>query len=91
MVEPSTVGTSTSGMKETKLPVSHSWSWYTRWLSSVMVVFLKKSMSSGIFSSAIFVVPRVGEEEATIVVLSVPDSCPESLALADEATGATGA
>jgi hypothetical protein len=43
------------------------------------------------FLLAIFVVPRVGEEEATIAVLSVPESCPESSALADEATRAAGA
>jgi hypothetical protein len=55
------------------------------------VVFLKKLASSGIPPSAIFAVPRVGEEEAAIAVLSVSESCPESSALADEATRAVGA
>jgi hypothetical protein len=91
MVEPSTVGTSTSGMKETKLLVSHPRLWYAWWSSSVMVVFLKKSMSSGISPSTIFVVPRVGEEEATIAVLSVSESCLESSAWADVAMRAVGA
>jgi hypothetical protein len=62
-------------------------------LSTVVVrsvVFLKKSVSSGISPSAIFVAPRVGEEEVVIVVLSVPESCPESSTLADEAMRAAG-
>jgi hypothetical protein len=88
MVEPSTVGTSTSGMKETKLLVSHPRSWYARRSSSVTIVFLKKSVSYEISPFAIFVVPRVGEEEATIAVLSALESCPESSALADGAMGA---
>jgi hypothetical protein len=91
MVEPSTVGTSTSGIKGTKLPVSHPRSWYARRSSLVTVVFLKKSVSSGISTSAIFVAAQVGEEEAAIVVLSTPKSCPESSALADGAMGAAGA
>jgi hypothetical protein len=90
MVEPSRVGTSTSGMKETKLPVSHPRSWYVRWLSSVMVVFLKKLVSLGISPTTILVAPRVGEE-AAIAALSALESCPESSALADGATGAVGA
>jgi hypothetical protein len=36
------------------------------------------------------VAPRVGEEEATIAVLSALESCPESSALADGAMGAAG-
>jgi hypothetical protein len=91
MVEPSTIETSTLGMKETKLPVSHPRSWYTRWSSSVTTVFLKKSVSSGISPSAIFAEPRVGEEEVAITVLSVPESCPESSALADAAKSSGGA
>jgi hypothetical protein len=55
------------------------------------VVFLKKSVSSRISLSAIFVVPRVGEEEAAIAVLSISELCPESSALADKVTRATGA
>jgi hypothetical protein len=43
------------------------------------------------FPSAIFVAPRVGEEEAAITVFSAPESCPESSALTDGATGAAGA
>jgi hypothetical protein len=81
MVEPSTVGMSTSGMKETKV---------TGQPSTVVVrsaaIFLKKLVSSGISPSAIFAVTRVGEEEVAIAVLSVPESCPESSALADVAT-----
>jgi hypothetical protein len=89
MVELSTVGTSTSGMKETKLPVSHPRSWYARRSSSVTVVFLKKLVSSGI-SPSTMVAPRVGEEEAAIAVLSTLESCSESSSLTDEAIGATG-
>jgi hypothetical protein len=85
------VGTSTSGMKETKLPVSHPRSWYARRSSSVTIVFLKKSVSSGISPFTIIVAPRVGEEEVAIVVLSAPDSCPESSALVGRATSAAGA
>jgi hypothetical protein len=77
-------------MKETKLPVSHQRLWYAQQSSSVTVVFLKKSMSSGISPAAILVAPRVGEE-AAIAVLSAPESCLESSALADGATGAAGA
>jgi hypothetical protein len=62
MVEPSMVGTSTSGIKKTKLPGSHPRSWYARRSSSVTVVFLKKSVSYGIPPSAILVAPRVGEK-----------------------------
>jgi hypothetical protein len=40
---------------------------------------------------AILVAPRVGEEEAAITALFTLESCPESSALADEATGAAGA
>jgi hypothetical protein len=87
MVELSMVRTSTSRMKETKLPVSHPRSWYARRSSSVTVVFLKKSVSYGISSVAILVAPRVGEE-AAIAALSAPESCPESSVLADGATGA---
>jgi hypothetical protein len=65
------------------LSVSHPRSWYARWSYLVTVVFLKKSVSSGISPSTIFVAPQVGEEEAAITVLSVPVSCPESSALAD--------
>jgi hypothetical protein len=90
MIEPSTVGTSTSGMKETKLPVSHPRSWYTRRSSLVTVVFLKKSVSSGISLATILVAPQV-EEEAAIAALSALESCPELSALADGATGAAGA
>jgi hypothetical protein len=43
------------------------------------------------FPLCIFVAPRVGEEEATIMVLSTPESCLESSALANGATGAAGA
>jgi hypothetical protein len=43
------------------------------------------------FPSTIFVVPQVGEEEAAIAVLSIPESCPESSALVDGATRAAGA
>jgi hypothetical protein len=78
-------------MKEIKLPVSNPRSWYARRSSSVTVVFLKKSVSSGIFPSAIFVVSQVGEDEAAIMVLSIPESCPESSALVDEAMRAVGA
>jgi hypothetical protein len=85
MVERSTVGTSTSGMKETKLPVSHPQSWYARQPSSVTVVFLKKSVSSGISPAAILVAPRVGEEGVIAALFA-----PESSALADGATGAAG-
>jgi hypothetical protein len=56
-----------------------------------MVIFLKKSVSSGISRSTIFAEPQVGEEEDTIVVLSIPESCPESSALVDEAMRAAGA
>jgi hypothetical protein len=91
MVDLSTVGTSTSGMKETKLLVSHPQSSYAQRLSSVTVILFKKSVSSGISPSAIFVAPGVGEEEASIAVLSALESCPESSALADGATGAAGA
>jgi hypothetical protein len=90
MVEPSTVGTSTSGMKEIKLPVSHPRSWYARRSSSVTVVFLKKSASLGISPTVILVAPQVGEE-AAIAALFASESCPESSVLADEATGAAGA
>jgi hypothetical protein len=90
MVELSTVGTSTSGMKETKLPVNHPRSWYTWQSSSVTVFFLKKSVSSGISPATILVAPCVGEE-AAIAVLSTPESCPESSALADGAMTAVGA
>jgi hypothetical protein len=55
------------------------------------VVFLKKSMCFGISPFAILVAPRVGEEEAAIAMLSAPESCPKSSALADGATGAAGA
>jgi hypothetical protein len=55
------------------------------------VIFLKKPVNSGISPSAIFVAPRVGEEEATIVVLSIQELCPESSMLTDEATIAAGA
>jgi hypothetical protein len=78
-------------MKETKLPVSHPQSWYAWRSYSVTIVFLKKSVSYGISPSAIFVVPRVGEEDAAIAVLSVPESCPKSSALTNEATRAAGA
>jgi hypothetical protein len=91
MVEPSTVGTSTSRMKETMLPVNHPRSWYARRSSSVTVVFLKKSVSSEISPSVILVAPQVEEEEVAIVALSALESCPESSALADGATGAAGA
>jgi hypothetical protein len=91
MVEPSTVGTSTSRMKDTKLPVSHPRSWYARWSYSVTVVFLKKSVSSKISPSVILVAPRVGEEEATIIALSAQESCLKPSALADGAMGAAGA
>jgi hypothetical protein len=47
-------------------------------------------VSSEISPSTIFVVPRVGEEEAAIAVLFVLESCPESPALADEAMRAAG-
>jgi hypothetical protein len=86
MVEPSTVGTSTSGMKETKLPVSHPRSWYAQRSSSVTIIFLKKSVSSEISPSAILVAPWVGEEEAVIVVLFTL----ESSSLTDGATGVAG-
>jgi hypothetical protein len=33
-----------------------------------------------------FAAPRLGEEEATITLLSILESCPESWALANEAT-----
>jgi hypothetical protein len=49
-----------------------------------------KSVSLRISPIAILVAPRVGEE-ATIAALSAPESCPESSALADGATGAMGA
>jgi hypothetical protein len=91
MVEPLAVGTSTSGMKETKLSVSHPRSWYARRSSSVTVVFLKKSVSSGISPFAILVAPRVGEEEADIVALSALELYPESSVLTDGATRAAGA
>jgi hypothetical protein len=84
------VGASTSEMKEIKLPVNHPRSWYARQSSSVTIVFLKKSVSLGISPAAILVAPRVGEE-AAIAALSAPESCPESSALADGATGAAGA
>jgi hypothetical protein len=90
MVEPSTVGTSTSGMKETKLSASHPRSWYARRSSSVTVVFLKKSVSSRISSSVILVAPQVGEDKAVIVVLSASESCPPSSSLTDGATGVAG-
>jgi hypothetical protein len=48
-------------------------------------------VSSGISPSAIFATLQVGEEEAAIVVLSVPESCPESSVLADEAMRAAWA
>jgi hypothetical protein len=51
------------------------------------VVFLKKSVCSGISPSVILVAPRVGEEEAAIVVLSAPESCLKSSALVDGVTG----
>jgi hypothetical protein len=63
-------------MKETKLPISHTRSCYARRSSSVTVVFLKKSVSSEISPSTVFVMPRVGEEEAAIAVLSILESCP---------------
>jgi hypothetical protein len=85
------VETSTSSMKETKLPVGHSRSLYARRSSSITVVFLKKSVSYGISPSAIFVAPRVGEEEAVITVLFALELCPESSVLADGATEAAGA
>jgi hypothetical protein len=85
------VGTSTSGMKETKLPASHPRSWYAQELSLVTVVFLKKSVSFKISPSAILVTPWVEEEEVAITVLSAPESCPESSALADGAMRAAGA
>jgi hypothetical protein len=91
MVEPLTVGTSISRMKETKLPVSYPRLWYAWRSSSVTVVFLKKSVSSGISPSAIFAVPHVGEGEAAIAVLSVPESCPESSVLPDGAMRVAGA
>jgi hypothetical protein len=52
-----------------------------------VVVFLKKSVSSRISPATILVAPRVGEE-AAIATLSAPESCPESLALANKAAGA---
>jgi hypothetical protein len=55
------------------------------------VVFLKKSVSSGISPFTILVAPRVREEEAVIAALSALESCPESSALFDGATGATEA
>jgi hypothetical protein len=76
--------------EKTKLPVSHPRSWYARRLSSVTVVFLKKSVSFEISPSAIFVAPQVGEEEADIAVLSTLESCPESSALVDGAARAAG-
>jgi hypothetical protein len=90
MVEPLTVGTSTSGMKETKLPVSQPRSWYARRSSLIMVDLLKKSISSGIPPSAILVAPWVGEEHAANAVLSAPESCLESSLLTDGATGERG-
>jgi hypothetical protein len=78
-------------MKENKLPVSHPQWWYARLSSSVMIVFLKKSVSSDILPSTILVAPRVGEEEVVIAVLSALKWCPELSVLADGATGAAGA
>jgi hypothetical protein len=43
------------------------------------------------FPSTIFVAPRVGEEAVVIAVLSTLESCLESSALPDGATGAAGA
>jgi hypothetical protein len=77
-------------MKEIKLPISHPRSWYARRSYLVTVVFFKKLVSLGISPAAILVAPRVGEE-AVIASLFAPESCPESSALADGATGATGA
>jgi hypothetical protein len=54
------------------------------------VVFLKKSVSSGISPTAILVAPQVGEE-AAIAALFASESCPKSSALVDGATGAAGA
>jgi hypothetical protein len=77
-------------MKETKLLIGYPRSWYDRRLSSVTVIFLKKSVSFGISPSAILVAPQVGEEKAAIMTLSTPESCPESSSLTDRATGAAG-
>jgi hypothetical protein len=71
--------------------VSHPQSWYARRSSSVTIAFLKKSVSSGISPFVILMAPRVGQEEDAIAALSAPESCPESSALADGATGAAGA
>jgi hypothetical protein len=57
----------------------------------LVVVLLKKSVSSAISPFTILVAPRVREEEAIIAALSALESCPESSALVDGATGAAEA
>jgi hypothetical protein len=55
-----------------------------------MIVFLKKSANSGISPSSILMTPRVGEDEVTIVVLSIAELYPESSSLIDGVLGEVG-
>jgi hypothetical protein len=84
------VGTSTSGIKEIRLPDSQLRSWYVWRSASVTMVFLKKSANSGISPSSILMTPRVGEDEVTIAALSVAELYPESSSLIDGALEEVG-
>jgi hypothetical protein len=54
------------------------------------MVFLKKSINSGISPSSILITPRVGEDEVTIVALFIAELYPESSSLIDGALGEVG-
>jgi hypothetical protein len=54
------------------------------------MVFLKKSINSGISPSSILMTPRVGEDEVAIVALFVAELYPESSLLIDGALGEVG-
>jgi hypothetical protein len=58
--------------------------------ASVTIVFLKKSANFGISPSSILMTPRVGEDEVTIVALSVAELYLESSLLIDGALGEVG-
>jgi hypothetical protein len=58
--------------------------------ASVTIVFLKKSANFGISPSSILMTPRVGEDEVTIVALSVAKLYLESSLLIDGALGEVG-
>jgi hypothetical protein len=55
-----------------------------------MIVFLKKSVNSGISPSSILMTPQVGVDEVAIAALSVAELYPESSSLIDGALGEVG-